>query len=138
MSVADLPCLAITLDVAARTHRLVAQRAAQIREREPEARSLAISIATMLHKYPGYEIIVSGHTDNQPISTSEFESNWDLSSSRAIRFMDVLLSTKKLDPRLFSAIGYGEYRPVSDNSTNLGRSKNRRVEVSIIRKYTNN
>lgn len=104
---------------------------------KPEARSLAISIATMLHKYPGYEIIVSGHTDNQPISTSEFESNWDLSSSRAIRFMDVLLSTKKLDPRLFSAIGYGEYRPVSDNSTNLGRSKNRRVEVSIIRKYTN-
>ncbi|MFC5647995.1 flagellar motor protein MotB [Paenibacillus solisilvae] len=104
---------------------------------KPEARSLALSIAAMLQKYPGYEIVVSGHTDNQPISTSEFESNWDLSSSRAIRFMDVLLSTKKLDPKLFSAIGYGEYRPVSTNTTYLGRSKNRRVEVSIIRKYTN-
>ncbi|BBH23293.1 flagellar motor protein MotB [Paenibacillus baekrokdamisoli] len=103
---------------------------------KPEARSLALTIATMLNKYPGYEIVVSGHTDNEPISTAEFESNWDLSSSRAIRFMDILLSSKKLDPKLFSAIGYGEYRPVDSNANALGRSKNRRVEVSIIRKFT--
>jgi chemotaxis protein MotB len=103
---------------------------------KPEAKSLALSIANLLVQYPGYEIVVSGHTDNEPISTSEFKSNWDLSSARAIRFMDILLSNKKLDPKLFSAIGYGEYRPVASNATTEGRAKNRRVEVSIIRKYS--
>ncbi|UVI30415.1 flagellar motor protein MotB [Paenibacillus spongiae] len=102
---------------------------------KPEARELAVAISTMFGKYPGYEIVVSGHTDNEPISTSDFKSNWDLSSSRAIRFMDILLSNKSLDPRLFSAIGYGEHRPVESNDTTAGRAKNRRVEVSIIRKF---
>jgi len=100
-----------------------------------DSQALATAIANMLAKYPGYEIVVSGHTDNQPISTSEFKSNWDLSSTRAIRFMDILLSNNALDPRLFSAIGYGEYRPVDTNNTNVGRSKNRRVEVALIRKF---
>ncbi|MBW7453204.1 flagellar motor protein MotB [Paenibacillus sepulcri] len=102
---------------------------------KPEARILAKAIANMLQPYSDYEIVVSGHTDNEPISTAEFQSNWDLSSSRAIRFMDVLLLNKNLNPKLFSAIGYGEYRPVDTNDTALGRSKNRRVEVSIIRKF---
>ncbi|AJY74977.1 flagellar motor protein MotB [Paenibacillus beijingensis] len=103
---------------------------------KPNSRSLAVSIANMLQQYPGYEIIVSGHTDNEPISTPEFKSNWDLSSTRAIRFMDIMLANKKLDPKLFSAVGYGEYRPVASNESAIGRSQNRRVEVSIIRKYT--
>ncbi|CAM3503149.1 flagellar motor protein MotB [Paenibacillus lupini] len=96
---------------------------------------LAAAISKMLEPYTGYEIIVSGHTDNQPIRTQSFKSNWDLSSSRAIRFMDVLLKNNKLKPERFSAIGYGEYRPVASNDTTAGRAKNRRVEVSIIRKY---
>jgi chemotaxis protein MotB len=49
--------------------------------------------------------------------------------------MDVLLKNNKLKPERFSAIGYGEYRPVASNDTTAGRAKNRRVEVSIIRKY---
>jgi flagellar motor component MotA/outer membrane protein OmpA-like peptidoglycan-associated protein len=96
---------------------------------------LAAAISKMLEPYIDYEIIVSGHTDNQPIRTQSFKSNWDLSSSRAIRFMDVLLKNNKLKPERFSAIGYGEYRPVASNDTTAGRAKNRRVEVSIIRKY---
>ncbi|MFD0712939.1 flagellar motor protein MotB [Paenibacillus sp. GCM10027626] len=100
-----------------------------------ESRNLALAIANMLANYPGFEVIVSGHTDDQPISNVEFKSNWDLSSSRAIRFMDILLSNSVLDPHLFSAIGYGEYRPVDTNDTTLGRAKNRRVEVALIRKY---
>ncbi|GGD96662.1 flagellar motor protein MotB [Paenibacillus nasutitermitis] len=102
---------------------------------KPDARILAKAIANMLTSYSDYEIVVSGHTDNEPISNSDFQSNWDLSSSRAIRFMDVLLLNENLNPKLFSAIGYGEYRPVDSNDTVLGRSKNRRVEVSIIRKF---
>ncbi|MFF2484246.1 flagellar motor protein MotB [Paenibacillus sp. NPDC058071] len=100
-----------------------------------ESKELAITIAKMIQQYPEYEIVVSGHTDDQPISTREFESNWDLSSSRALRFMDVLLKNAALKPERFSAIGYGEYRPVATNTTVDGRAKNRRVEVSIIRKY---
>ncbi|MNN66255.1 Outer membrane porin F precursor [compost metagenome] len=89
----------------------------------------------MLQQFPDYEVIVSGHTDNIPISNHEFPSNWDLSSVRALNFMKILLLNDQLDPKKFSAIGYGEYHPVSPNDTVAGRALNRRVEVSIIRKY---
>ncbi|OXM14618.1 flagellar motor protein MotB [Paenibacillus herberti] len=102
---------------------------------KPEAEKLGMFISNILQKYPSYEVMVSGHTDNQPISNSEFHSNWDLSSMRAVRFMDVLLLNDKLDPKRFSAIGNGEYDPVATNDTDAGRAKNRRVEVSIIRNY---
>ncbi|MGO4549019.1 flagellar motor protein MotB [Paenibacillus sp. 2TAB23] len=102
-----------------------------------ESRELAVAIGKMLQQYPDYEVIVSGHTDTTPISTVFFKSNWDLSSMRAIRFMDILLENKQLKPERFSAIGYGEYRPVADNKTATGKSKNRRVEVSIMHSYSN-
>jgi len=102
---------------------------------KPESRILAKSISNILQQFPNYDIIVSGHTDNIPISNSQYESNWNLSSDRALNFMKILLLNNKLDPRKFSAIGYGQYRPVASNATNLGRAENRRVEVSIIRKY---
>lgn len=102
---------------------------------KPEARKLAKAISQMLHKFPDYEIIVSGHTDNVPISNSRYPSNWDLSSDRALQFMKILLANSELDPKRFMPIGYGEYHPIADNNTAAGRAKNRRVEVSIIRKY---
>ncbi|RCX14456.1 chemotaxis protein MotB [Fontibacillus phaseoli] len=104
-------------------------------EVKPDARILAKAISAMLQEFPDYEVIVSGHTDNVPISNYEFPSNWDLSSVRALNFMKILLLNNQLDPKKFSAIGYGEYHPVESNETNVGRAKNRRVEVSIIRKY---
>lgn len=102
---------------------------------KPDARILAKAISTLLQEFPDYEVIVSGHTDNVPISTAKFPSNWDLSSARALNFMKILILNEKLDPMKFSAIGYGEYHPVTTNDTNVGRAQNRRVEVSIIRKY---
>lgn len=105
---------------------------------KPEARKLAVAIGNMLQQYPDYEIIVSGHTDNQPINTYEFASNWELSSKRAINFMKILLENQSFNPKNFSAIGYGEYRPLDSNDNDAGRAKNRRVEVSILRKYTDN
>ncbi|ANY73556.1 flagellar motor protein MotB [Paenibacillus ihbetae] len=102
---------------------------------KPEARKLAEAISQMLQKFPDYEIIVSGHTDNVPISNSKYPSNWDLSSDRALQFMKILLANSSLDPKRFMPIGYGEYHPIADNATAAGRAKNRRVEVSIIRKY---
>lgn len=102
---------------------------------KPEARKLAKAISQMLHKFPDYEIVVSGHTDDVPISNSRYPSNWDLSSDRALQFLKILLLNSELDPKRFMPIGYGEYHPIADNATPAGRAKNRRVEVSILRKY---
>lgn len=98
---------------------------------KPEFRKTIKAIGNMLQQYSQYEVIVSGHTDNVPINTKEFESNWDLSSKRALNFMKLLLQNKNLEPKRFSAIGYGEYRPIALNETEEGRTKNRRVEVTI-------
>lgn len=104
-------------------------------EVKQDARKLAKAISDMLEQFPDYEVIVSGHTDNIPISNKEYPSNWDLSSARALNFMKILMLNTQLDPQKFSAIGYGEYHPVSTNESAVGRAQNRRVEVSIIRKY---
>lgn len=101
----------------------------------PESRTLALSIADVLIKYPEYEIVISGHADNRPVSNSEFESNWDLSSKRAVNFMKILLTRENIDPKRFSAVGYGEFRPIASNDTAEGRAKNRRVEISILRNF---
>lgn len=77
-------------------------------------------------------IIISGHTDNVPISTAQFDSNWELSAMRAVNFMKEILKNNQLDPRLFSAKGYGEYQPIASNDTDKGRSQNRRVEILIL------
>ncbi|BBI30788.1 flagellar motor protein MotB [Cohnella abietis] len=100
-----------------------------------DSQKLASAIGQMLQQYPDYEILVTGHTDNQPINTAEFPSNWELSSKRAINFMKILLENSAFDPKRFSAIGYGEFRPLESNTTDAGRATNRRVEVSILRNY---
>ncbi|WP_250227548.1 flagellar motor protein MotB [Anaeropeptidivorans aminofermentans] len=78
------------------------------------------------------EIRVSGYTDNLPIHTRQYESNWHLSLSRAVSFMSAMREGSDLDQRSFSAIGHGELDPIADNLTEEGRQKNRRVEVSVI------
>jgi len=76
-------------------------------------------------------IIVTGHTDNRPINTARYQSNWHLSASRAVNFMGAMFTGSDLDPRFFSARGYGEYDPIDTNDTEQGRRHNRRVEVLI-------
>lgn len=102
---------------------------------KPEARELAVAIATMLQEYPDYDVVVAGHTDDTPINNSQFRSNWDLSTIRAVRFLDVMLENKNIDPKRVSATGYGENHPVADNDTVENKAKNRRVEVSILHTY---
>src|SRR5690606_35132354 len=92
----------------------------------------ARELATLLEMDPPRNIIITGHTDNVPIKNSEFQSNWELSVTRAVNFMKVLLEEGKLDPRWFSDKGFGEYQPIGDNKKAEGREKNRRVEVLIL------
>ncbi len=101
----------------------------------PDSRRWGDVIAKMLSTL-SQAVIISGHTDNVPINTAQFPSNWDLSSKRALNFMKFLLSENPdLKPERFSAIGYGEYRPVMENTTSEGRAKNRRVEILILKQY---
>ena len=98
-----------------------------------QAQSIGPVVAGLLATIPE-RVIISGHTDNVPINSAQYPSNWELSSARALNFMKYLLSLNpKLSPKRFSAIGYSEYRPIADNKTEEGRTKNRRVEVLIAR-----
>ena len=78
------------------------------------------------------QVQVYGHTDNVPIHTAQYSSNWTLSLDRAASFLAAMIEGSKLDPRAFSAIGCGELNPIGSNDTEAGRSKNRRVEITII------
>jgi chemotaxis protein MotB len=76
------------------------------------------------------DVRVEGHTDNRPISTVRFRSNWDLSTARATAVIVKLASEGMVTSRL-AAAGYGEFRPLSDNSTEEGRKQNRRVDLVV-------
>ncbi len=96
-----------------------------------DARSIFSHIATVIAPYEN-EVEVSGYTDNIPINTPAFRSNWELSSARASSIVRVLESKGVLPGRL-SAVGYGEHRPVADNLSREGQGKNRRVVLMVAR-----
>ena len=80
----------------------------------------------------GMEIRVEGHSDDQPIHTAAFRSNWELSTARAMSVLSLLLDEASFPPTRISVAGYGPYRPVADNSTPAGRRSNRRVDLVIL------
>ena len=75
---------------------------------------------------------IEGHTDNIPIITPQFPSNWELSSARAIAVLRLFVDGVGINPRTLIATGYGEYHPVASNVNPLGRSKNRRIEIVLV------
>lgn len=81
------------------------------------------------------QIKVVGHTDNVPIKNDKFQSNWELSSMRAINVMNFIVSSGKISADKVSIQAYGEYMPKFENTTEEGRAKNRRVEIIVVRKY---
>ena len=87
-------------------------------------------LAGVLRKAPN-AVRVEGYTDNQPIRTAQFRSNWDLSAERATNVVYELIDSGIAPDRLAS-MGYGEYQPIADNGTVAGRSANRRVELVIL------
>lgn len=89
------------------------------------------SLANILNKIDNY-VRVEGHTDNLPINTKEFHSNWQLSSLRAANVVEYLVVKAGLAPNRLSSVGYGEYRPSANNDSEAGRSKNRRVDIVIL------
>jgi chemotaxis protein MotB len=90
-------------------------------------RQIADSIGTT-----PYDLRVEGHTDNMPIHTSEFDSNWELSSARATRIARLMLDLRAVPAEHLSAAGYAEFHPISSNHTPEGRAKNRRVDLVVV------
>lgn len=101
---------------------------AQIRE---DALPVLDKVAKILDRYAMHTIEIEGHTDNVPISNSQFANNNELSSFRALAVFDYLMENTSLDPANIKHSGRGEYLPIADNSTEEGRAKNRRVEIKI-------
>lgn len=95
---------------------------------------LLLKISGMLRGLDN-NIKIVGHTDNVPIKTGTYRSNWELSSMRAINVMNFMVEKGGLAPEKFSIQAFGEYKPKFDNSKAEGRSQNRRVEIFIDRKY---
>jgi chemotaxis protein MotB len=89
-------------------------------------------ITAVIAKTPG-KIIVAGHTDNVPISTARFRSNWELSSARAVTVVHAMLSNAALDEERFLIQGYADSKPLVPNDSKENRAKNRRVELVIQR-----
>ena len=105
-------------------------------EAEPhyDAFPVVESIAEILREHDN-AVLVEGFTDNQPIRTGKFPSNWELSTARAAALVRLLVSNG-LDPRNLAAIGYGQFQPVARNDTPEGRTRNRRVILLISRDNT--
>lgn len=79
-----------------------------------------------------YDVRVEGHTDNLPIHSAQFDSNWELSSARATRIARLLLALHAVRPDQISAAGYAEFHPVDTNATPQGRANNRRVDLVVM------
>jgi chemotaxis protein MotB len=92
-------------------------------------------LADSLRPFPN-AIRVTGHTDNRPIKTVTFPSNWELSSARAASVVHLFMD-RGITPERLSVMGYGEYRPVMPNTSETGRNANRRVEVMIMGRDAN-
>ena len=97
---------------------------------KPELISALDHIAEIIGKVPGTMVRVEGHTDDVPIHTKKFPSNWELSSARALNVVK-FLAERGINPAQLSAIGYGEYRPLVPNTSRENRMMNRRIEIYV-------
>ena len=106
-------------------------------ELQPLGRSTLTAVGEFLQD-PDYKtgfyqsIQIEGHTDDVPIVTPQFPSNWELSSARAIAVLRLFVDEIDINPETLTATGYGEYHPVAPNTTVDGRAKNRRIEIVLV------
>lgn len=97
----------------------------------PGAADKVERIARVLAQH-GFYLRVEGHSDDEPIHTAQFDSNWELSTARAMAVLSLLINQSGLDPGKISLAGYGQYRPIADNVTADGRKLNRRVDLVVV------
>lgn len=88
-------------------------------------------IAKIIKDYKDYDVLVEGNTDNVPINKVNIRNNWDLSALRASSVVQCLQNQFGINPSRLSAAGRGEYNPIADNGTEVGKARNRRTEIII-------
>jgi chemotaxis protein MotB len=89
-------------------------------------------VSVKLAEAPG-NIMVAGHTDDRPIKSAEFASNWELSTDRAVAVVHRMLELSDIPPNRLQVVGYGDTRPIAPNDTPENRARNRRVEIIVVR-----
>ncbi len=99
----------------------------------PDFKPTLERIAGFISSQKGYNVVVAGHTDDVPISTRQFPTNWELSAIRAVNVAKFLIGSG-IDPSRVSIEGYSAYRPLQPNSSAHSRQANRRVEITLIKK----
>jgi len=99
-------------------------------ELKPEIISVLSEVVKVIKDMPN-EVVVEGHTDDKPIISGEFRSNWELSTARAFSVVRYFIE-QGVEPKRLSAIGYGEYKPLYPNDTEEHRAFNRRIEIDIV------
>ncbi|MBI3302545.1 MAG: OmpA family protein, partial [Deltaproteobacteria bacterium] len=99
----------------------------------PTVTPVLARVAALAAERPELGMEISGHTDDRPIATVEFPSNWELSAARASRVARALLEQAQIDPARISTRGYAHYRPLYPNDSAAHRAANRRVEIRFFR-----
>lgn len=99
---------------------------------KPDAVKLMNKVAANL-KRSNRNILVEGHTDDTPINTRQYPSNWELSTARATSVVRYFVEMHRIPPNRLSAAGYGEYKPLVANTSSYNRARNRRVDIVILR-----
>ncbi len=100
-------------------------------EVRPEAQEVLKKVGAVLAG-GNKQVRVEGHTDNVPIKTAHFPSNWELSTDRASAIVRYFIDNTNMKPALLSAAGYAHYKPLESNDSPAGRAKNRRVDIVIL------
>ena len=90
-------------------------------------------VRILIENVPGNDIGIEGHTDNLPIKTHEFPSNWQLSATRAANVVHFLTTRTGVPENQISAAAYADQRPVAPNETEVGRQRNRRVDIVFLK-----
>ena len=104
-----------------------------------EVRAAAVPMLSILATtLPAGPLRIEGHTDNVPIHTAQFASNWELSTARSTAIARLLLERGPINPANLSAAGYAEFHPVASNATEDGRTQNRRVDIIVLHPSTPN
>ena len=126
-----------TLDVSIERGRLVINLKQDIlfksgsAEVGDEGQGTLLEVAAALAEFPDRIFQVEGHTDNVPISTARFASNWELSTARAISVVEILIEGE-VQPANLSGAGYGEFQPRTSNDEDDGKALNRRIEIVML------
>lgn len=100
---------------------------------KPEAEKTMTEIVKVLTKIDN-PVIIEGHTDSTPIKNTKYPSNWELSTARATNIISYIMRHGGISPKRLSAVGYGEYMPIADNTSISGRMLNRRVDIIVLEK----